>query len=130
MTSVVGTFETCRRTMKMSAYRGRPEVGGARPRRVLWPPTDRRSLDALVRVAGQQFRGGGVEDADLPTGLRWETPKNSGSFVVTQMKFASQLAKRLKRASAFACARRMGVSGATRLRVCAHVMQGVCIGAV
>src|SRR5664280_1317643 len=24
----------------------------------------------------------------------------------------------------------MGVSGATRLRVCAHVMQGVCIGAV
>src|SRR6202171_6349558 len=28
-TLCVGTFETCRRTLKMSAYRGRPEVDGA-----------------------------------------------------------------------------------------------------
>src|ERR1019366_4515093 len=63
MTSVVGTFETCRRTLKMSAYRGRPEVGGARPRRVLWPPTDRRSLDALVRaISGRGCRRRGPAD--------------------------------------------------------------------
>ena len=29
-TSVVGTFETCRRTVRMSAYWGRPEVTGRR----------------------------------------------------------------------------------------------------
>jgi len=28
----LGTFETCQRTLKMSAYRGRPEVIGARVR--------------------------------------------------------------------------------------------------
>jgi hypothetical protein len=27
---LLGTFETCRMTLRMSAYRGRPEVSGAR----------------------------------------------------------------------------------------------------
>src|SRR5207253_2485393 len=31
--SLVGTFETCRRTLKMSAYRTKPEVIGARSER-------------------------------------------------------------------------------------------------
>jgi len=31
--SVHGTFETCRRTLRMSAYWGRPEVSGARSKR-------------------------------------------------------------------------------------------------
>ena len=30
MRSVVGTFETCRPALRMSVYRGRPEVVGAR----------------------------------------------------------------------------------------------------
>jgi ketosteroid isomerase-like protein len=30
MMSLVGTFETCRGTLKMSVHRGRPEVAGAR----------------------------------------------------------------------------------------------------
>jgi hypothetical protein len=31
--SPVGTFETCRQPLGMSAYRGRPEVAGARAKR-------------------------------------------------------------------------------------------------
>jgi len=31
--SAVGTFETCRRTVTMSVYRGRAEVAGTRPNR-------------------------------------------------------------------------------------------------
>jgi len=31
--STHGTFETCRRTLRMSVYRGRPEVIGARSER-------------------------------------------------------------------------------------------------
>ena len=31
--SPIGTFETCRQTLKLSAYRGRPEVIGAQSER-------------------------------------------------------------------------------------------------
>ena len=39
--SLVGTFETCRRTLRMSVYRGRPEVIGARSERRVWTQTGR-----------------------------------------------------------------------------------------
>jgi hypothetical protein len=38
--SVVGTFETCRRTLKMSVHRGGPEVGGAPSKWRVWPTCD------------------------------------------------------------------------------------------
>jgi hypothetical protein len=53
--SVVGTFETCRRTLRMSVYRGRPEVIGARSERRVWSQTGRmiqtRDLGSGVRIS-------------------------------------------------------------------------------
>jgi hypothetical protein len=39
--NTIGTFETCRRTPRMSVYWGRPEVVGARPKRRFLTPRGR-----------------------------------------------------------------------------------------
>jgi hypothetical protein len=50
--SLHGTFETCRRYLKMSAHRGRPEVISARPeRRDLLTPEVAPSMNHCCMVA-------------------------------------------------------------------------------
>ena len=43
--SPIGTFETCRRTLKMSAYRGRPEVLGRRQNGAFDPKPPVRTIE-------------------------------------------------------------------------------------
>jgi hypothetical protein len=40
--SAYGTFETCRPALKMSAFKGRPEVTDRRSKRRVWPISDIR----------------------------------------------------------------------------------------
>src|SRR6266404_1788208 len=58
--SVRGTFETCRRTLKRSAYGGRPEVIGTRSERRDLPRLHERRAEGLVgawlRVIGARLR--------------------------------------------------------------------------
>ncbi len=55
--SLPGTFETCRRTMRMSADRGRPEVTGPIVKTALMIVTfDHTSLIARPSYAGPRLR--------------------------------------------------------------------------
>ena len=60
--SPIGTFETCLRTPNTSAYGGRPEVIGARPKRREWLlqksfwGVERKFLEPLVRFARGDVR--------------------------------------------------------------------------
>jgi hypothetical protein len=56
VTSEIGTFETYRRTLNLSAYRGRPEVTGRLPKRRF----------SLTRNIGGQFTVARVLRGGLP----------------------------------------------------------------
>src|SRR6266436_2814647 len=55
--STHGSFETCRRTLRMSAYRGRPEVIGARSERRDWTHCGSDRFEGRAPYTFVSFRG-------------------------------------------------------------------------